>query len=404
MNTATQTGADPDVQDGEVVVNENPRLAAIDAMTARMENARTSELQEALEADPGLAQNQAQINDQIDAANAEAIANGTLQPPPSEDLDGAASRTPIESTPEPQALPGNLAEDPLAEYIVMQDGQPMFQTKVNGQDRMIPLAEAKKQLQIGTAAAARMSAAANYEQQTTRELQERERIIADKERALTARMNVPAVPAQADLSENDLLEEAQEIFNTAFTGSEDEAAKKLAKTLMKIKNTAPAVQTAPIDERAIVSRAAKAAVDAIQKVSKDTDIREGYAQFQSDYPEIMSDPMLYKMADSMTDQIEKENPSWPISHVMQEAGKRTREWVTDLRGDEVQPPSTSNTTTPPDLTDSTQENRNTRKANMVRIPTAAVGAVYETPSDSAVEEQTPQQAFAELQAARGQYS
>ena len=335
MNTATQPGADPDVQINEVVVTENPRQVSIDAMTKRMEDARDAELADALAADPGLAHNQAKIENEIAVANAAAIAAGELAAPDPNDLDGAASRTPMH-LPQPQTtepLPAELAGDPLSEYIVMDQGQPMFQAKVNGQIQLIPLADARRQIQIGTAAEVRMQQAAARETNIT----QRESDLGARELAFANRVTSTAptarseLPPAGDVSEEDLLDEAREIFNTAFSGTEEDAARKLARTLSKLRAPAPA-QVQRVDERAIVSKAAKAAVDAIQNVDHKKDVQSGYQKFQEDYPEIMGDLQLYKMADGMTDEIANENPNWKISRVMQEAGKRTREWVNSVQG------------------------------------------------------------------------
>ena len=423
MNTATQQGADrdyvtnaptnkpanPDLAINEVIVKESPRNISIAAMSERMEAARVQEVAESIEADPGMAANQARIDAQIQAANQEAIEAGLLAAP---DPDGAASVQPLHTPPaepKPAPLPADVAADPLSEYIVMQDGKPMFSTKVNGQLRLIPLEDARRELQIGTAAAIRMNEATRLHQQVS----EREVAMSANEAALAQRVAtapvVPAVPAQVGLTEEDLYDEAREIFSTAFTGTEEDAARKLAKTLVKLRGSVtPVAQMQPrVDERAIVRKAAQAAVGAIQNVEKTKDVRSGYVKFQEDYPDVMSDPALYKMADNMTDEIERENPTWPISQVMDEAGKRTRAWVNKLKGIEPDPPPdppdlpvNQNTGVPPQPP--TQEHRQARKSELVRIPTVASAAVHEQPAEEVEKEQTPQEAFAELKESRGQ--
>ncbi len=406
MNTATQVqgAANPDVKIGEVVVKPNPRQVAIDAMTARMEHQRETEQIEDAAADPGLAHNQDAINREIQESNAAAIAAGTLQP--SDPNDGAASRIPMhpeQAAPVADPLPAEIAADPLSEYIVMENGQPMFQAKVNGETKLIPLEQARRQIQIGTAAEVRMQQAAAFEQSTTHTLDERERGIAIREAALAQRTAAaPApVPAKADLTYEDLLDETREIFSTAFSGTEEDAAKKLATTLLKIR--APTAMSAvPIDERAIVSKAARAAVTAVQNVGKKQDVQDGYTQFKLDYPELMDDPILYKMADGMTDGIEQEHPDWKISQVMAEAGKRTRAWVNKVKGVEPDPVPTPGTTNTPAPTQHPTQNRQERKAELVRMPTAAASAVHQAPADVPEEDQTPAEAFAELKSSRGQ--
>jgi len=406
-NTATPQGAaDPDVKIGEVVVKPNPRQVAIDAMTARMETARTDELNDAIAADPGLAANQHSIDSEIAAANAAAVAAGTLAPPELE--DGTASVQPIHAPAEPAAdpLPASIAADPLSEFIVMDNGKPMFQAKVNGETKLIPLDQARRQIQIGTAAEVRMQQAAAFEQNTTRSLDERERGIATKEAALAQRTAAatppPGTPPPGDFTDEDLLDETRGFVSAAFSGTEEDAAKKLAHTLSKLR--APAAVAQPVqrvDEGAIVKKAARAAVTAVQNVDKQKDVDTGYAQFQTDYPDIMGDPKLYKMADDMTDEIEKENPTWPISQVMDEAGKRTRAWVNELKGIEPAPPTLPIVPNTPVVTPH-PPNRQERKAELVRMPQAAVGAVHQPPADEPEEEQTPAEAFAELKSARGQ--
>ena len=409
MNTATRQGAaDPDTQIGEVVVTPNPRNVAIEAMTQRMEAARTTDLAEAIEGDPGLAHAQASLEDAIDASNAAAIADGTL-PPPELD-DGAAYIEPLEKevpAPAGDPLPADLVDDPLSEFIVMDSGAPMFRAKVNGEDKLIPLDQARRQIQIGTAAEVRMQQASLFEQETTRTLDERERGIATREAALLQRTNaapvVPIVPASVDLSEEDLLDESRDFLSTAFSGTEEDAAKKLAKTLSKLRAPA-AIATAPVDEQRITHNAAKAAVQVVRNDERNKDATTGLVQFKTDYPEIMKDANLYKMADDMTDVIEIEHPEWDISQVMDEAGKRTRAWVNQIKGVDPEPdPDLTPAITPtPVPTQHPPTNRQERKSKLVRMPQAAAGAVHEVPAEVPEEEQSPIDALNELKESRGQ--
>ena len=401
MNTATRPGADPDVQINEVVVEPSPRDIQIEAMTERAHAARQTELDDALSEDPGLAHNQAAIEREIDQSNAAAVAAGTLAPGVDPDLDGAASRTPMHSPAPPvTTLPAELAGDPLSEYIVMDKDQPMFQTKVNGEIRLIPLAEARRQIQIGTAAEIRMQQASSYEKETAANVNTREQQLRQKELAFNQRVEQATpnsnVPAQADLSDDDLLDEARDIFNTAFAGTEEDAARKLARTLSKLRAPAAVAQAPVIDENAIAQRAARAAVTAVDSRDRNKDVQTGYAQFQEDYPEIMNDAHLYKMADDMTDEIAKENPNWDISRVMDEAGTRTRAWVSGLKGEKPQIRSA------PTVPQHPTQDRHARKAGLVRMPQAAASAVHQIPTEEPETEQTPAEAFAEIKASRGQ--
>lgn len=409
MNTATQQGAVSNAN-VKIEVRPTPRDVAIEAMTKRMEDARVDELQEAVESDPGLAATQNAINSQIEESNQQAEREGLLvRPDPY--LDGAASREamhPPEDPPAAEEIPAELAGYPLAEYIVMENGQPMFQTKVDGQQQLIPLDQARRSLQIGAAAAARMSEATAIK----RSLDERALKLSAGEAALQARMKeAPAATSAAPvtpptgLSDDDLLDEANEIFNTAFSGTEAEAAKKLGKTLMKIRDAATTPMQPRIDAQAIARQAATMAVGAVDDRARKKDVHKGYEGFKTDYPDIMKDPHLYKMADDMTDEIAKEHPEWDISQVMDESGKRTRAWVNNLKGIEdtgnpAPEPTDENanavTTIP------TQETRQERKSGLVRMPAAATGAVHQKVTVEDEAEQSPLEALKELKASRGQ--
>jgi len=415
-DTATQQGAariespivDPDVRPGETPVTKSPRDIALEAMGARQEQVRTDELNEAIAGDPGLAANQEAIDSEIRQANAEVGIVHQPEAVPAFGSDGAASVQPIHTPqPAPSALPGNLQDDPLADFIEMHNGTPMVKAKVNGQDRLIPLTDAKRQLQIGTAAEVRMQAAAQMESNA----KTREAKVTAGEAALSARMKAasaqPVVPAQADLTDEDLLEEAKDIFNTAFTGSEDDAAEKLAKTLLKIKQSAtPAAQPAQIDPNQIARQAASMVYGTLTQESKKKDVATGYEAFKSNYPDIVGNGQLFKMADDLTDKVEKEHPDWSISQVMDEAGKRTRAWVKNLTGQEpdtgvTPPPTVPGDQNSPAVALDTQS-RQERKAGLVRMPTPAAGAQHFTPEEPGEAEQSPQEAFADLKRSRGQ--
>ena len=421
-DTATQEGAapsepqvDPDVKQDEIPTRPNPRAAALEAMAERQEQERRRELDEALAADPDLAAQQNRIDRAIADSNAEAGIVHPDEETPSyggniDQYDGAASRQPMNQSPERDRpdLPQKLQDDPMADFIVMQNGAPMVKAKVNGEERLIPLADAKRQVQIGVAAEVRMQNAAQAEKL----LNDRANKLTAGEAALAARMKVlqsqPSVPKKPDLTDEELEREATEIFETAFSGTEEDAAKKLAKTLVKIRDSAAArVQPTPrLDTDAIARQAANIATGVLTEQSRKKDMTKAYEKFKGDYPEIMKDPHLYKMADGLTDQVEREHPDWNIAQVMDEAGKRTRDWVKGLRGDAE---DTGDNPTPKPkpnqnslVSDTTTQTRQERKAGLVRMPTQQGAAVYSEPEETGDVEQSPQAAFAELKKARGQ--
>ncbi len=310
------------------------------------------------------------------------------------DPDGAASVAPLhdESPPEaPPALPQDLEGDPLADYVVMHEGKPMFKVRVDGQDMMMPLDRARQQIQKHEAAEVRLQNAAALQ----RQLDERAQALEENEAAFNAKIAEQTTPPPVDVEIDDddtLLAEAKDVLTTMFQGNEDDAAQKLT-TLLKQTRTPAQPQAPVIDPKAIVKEATAAAVQEISDADKQRDLQTGYAQFKNDFPDIIGDQNLYVMADRMTDEIQAEHPDWLPSQLMQESGKRTRDWVAKMKG---------NTSQEPPIDTDTNTTRQERKEDLVPIPTAAAGAQQPLGEPGEEPEQTPQEVIAEMRESRGQ--
>ncbi len=415
MNTTTRTGvasqqADPDVRNDEVPVEtRSPRDIQLEAMGERQEDHRRTNIDEGLADDPGAASIHNRLVEQQEENRAEAEAAGLLEPL---ENDGQQYVEPMHE-PAPvvrEDLPTNLQADPLADFIVMDGEAPMFLTKINGENMLIPLNEARRKLQIRTAAEIEMKNAKEFR----KTLDNRESALSAGEAAFQARMNTapiqtPAAPTvQAGMSEDEIAREARAFVGSAFTDDEETAASKLTKLLLKTRTPVQQLAPAPVvDVQGIVRQATANAVQTIKANDAQLDLVDGIQTFETEYPDIVGDVRLYGMADKMTDEIEGENPSWPKSQVMLEAGKRTRKWVEDLRGtastdsDDVNDVVTTEDVT---ISEHTQpprtQSRQERKQGLVRIPQAAT-AVQDT-TETPVRQQTPQEALAETRAARGQ--
>jgi len=404
----------PDVKEGEVVVsmNKSPRdlaLKEIEEKTAQMHEAQ---IKEAVEGDPGAKALQDRMQAAQEAATAKGIAEGKLPPPEALDPDGAQYREALHpDQPDPAVtvtepvLPAELKDDPLAEHIIMDEGKPMFALKVNGENVLMPLAEARRRLQIGTAAEIRMQNAASKE----KDINERERKLTAGEQALEQRMRgaiVPAqeVPAKPGLNEQEIRTQANDFVVTAFSGSEEDAAEKLTKLLLSTR-TPQAMPTASVDEAAIISKATHAAVGVMTAVDRKKDLAAGFEQFSEQYPEILADANLYRMADSMTDGIDAEHPDWSKAQVILEAGKRTSEWVENLKGTEpvVEPNDGDVPVTDESISEQSlppTQIRQKRKQELVRIPQVATAA--QPMAEPEEVPQTPREALDEVRRERGQ--
>lgn len=295
-----------------------------------------------------------------------------------------------------QDLPEEYQDDPLADYIVMdeENNTPMFVAKIDGKERYIPLDRARQQLQKHEAAETRLQHAAEYAKQ----LEAREAQIRAAEQALEAKQKAaeqspPSVPQVPDVSDQDLRKEAQQFVNSMFAGTDDEAVESLAELLGRMR-TGPQQSTPQIDPDEIANRAAFAAREQLRKEAEDRDVSEGFKKFSENYPDIMADPNLFRYADSLTDAIEaewkSEGRSFMPSEVMREAGDRTRKWVSGLSGQE----QTGEGDTP------RGQDRQVRKRKLRPMP--KTGSKKQSVREPQQPEETPHDYVLEMKRLRGQ--
>jgi hypothetical protein len=276
--------------------------------------------------------------------------------------------------------------DPLADYIVLSDGVPMFKTKVDGQEKLIPIENARAQLQKHVAAEIRLQQAATEK----RALEQREAAIAEGEARLAAKLKQlqEAPPSvKPDVSDQDLSDQAHQVVSSLFTGSEDEAVKSLTDLLGKIRQApGPQVDTQETVAQAVAAAKRELAAEsaAKERERQQKDINSGFKKFSEDYPEIVENADLFRYADGLTDAIQSENPDWSPSAVMTEAGKRTRAWVESLKAPADPAPN---------------NDRQNRKRNLTPMPQARMGTQERDPGEPP---ETPQSMIDEIRAARGQ--
>lgn len=283
-------------------------------------------------------------------------------------------------------LPAEYEDDPLAEFIEMDGDEPMFRAVVNGQQQLIPLEKARADLQKNVAADQRLREAA----QVQANLEDREKAIAAREAELQAKlqtMHSEVSPPQGEEPQSDeaLTDEARSVVKELFTGSEEDAAAKLADLLLK--NRGAAQVSTSMDPEAIARAAVVAAKQELSAEAQEKDVKKGYKKFLDDYPEIAADDNLFAFADGLTSKIEAEHPDWMPSEVMLEAGKRTREWVESQKGDKKASEQ-----------DPAQNDRSERKRKLRRVPRARQGA---EPRESETPEETPNSIIAEMRKQRG---
>lgn len=375
--SADQQTAPPKPATPEAPVN--PRDAILNSMDEQIDKERQQEQRAYLE------------------ENAEELGMAPPPPEPGPNADGAQAIAPMhppaELAPAPQPVIPEGYEG-MAQYIVMHNGEPHMKAKVNGVDKLIPMARVQQQAQKLDAA----DVSLQHANQLTRDLAQREEFVRQNEVNLKTKMETLTTPVPPSDAPDDaiLLSEAQDIVSTLFKGKEEDSAEKLADLIKR--SRVPVTAAPPIDTTLIARQAAQVAKAMMTEEDLQKDAVSGLEQFQTDYPEIMADPNLYYMADKMTESIEREHPDWKPSHLMMEAGKRTTEWLAKQKGTVVNPNPGD---LPPEPPASQDPSRQAGKDNLVRIPAPALGAV--SPSGEQEEEvQTPHDALAEIRESRGQ--
>ena len=357
----------------------NPRDQVLADMEARLDAEREAEIAASISAAPA-----------VDTDDAEAAVEAAKVAAEAAE-EGLASKEPMHPEEKSDAgeLPEEYWDDPLAEFIVMdeENNTPMFVTKVDGKEVYIPLDRARQQLQKHTAAEARLQQAAEQK----KALDDREARILVNEQALESRIKEqsnahhPSGPA-TDVSDQDFQAEAEEVVQSLFNGTPEEAAEKLAAVLQNSRT--PQGQT--VDTEAIVAQAAVQTRQTLAAEDAETDARKGYQTFKTDYPEIASSKKLFDVADGMTEEIASE---WNIegrmfrtSELMAEAGKRTREWAHSMKAPEEQGSKPNN-------------DRHDRKRKLRPMPTSQSQRMTPVEEEPA---QTPTDTLAEIKKARGQ--
>jgi hypothetical protein len=270
-------------------------------------------------------------------------------------------------------------EDPLAEYVVRDNGKAMFKTVVDGKVHLVPLDKARAQLQKHLAADIRLQQATERQ----RGLDAREVAIRTTETQLRQRAAQPVVQPMDDAA---LERESTELVRSLVSQPEAVAAKRMAETLKKIRTAAP-----QIDVNAVARQASTLARQEIAAEDNVKALSSGLQDFTRDYPDISADPDLFALADRKTNAIAAEHPEWTPGQVMDEAGKQTREWVAGISGKPVVRKDPKSPTLP--------NNRQLVKQTLKPMPQARSARPAQVVDETGT---SPSDALAEIRKSRGQ--
>jgi hypothetical protein len=326
---------------------ENSRQAAIDAIAEKVSARHRDEQQKAID---------------------EGLAAKTDEQDPEEGADAPAAEA--EEQEEAGAAPE--VEDPLSGFAVIKDGKPVVKLKVDGQERFIPLEQARAVLSKNEAADARLREAARQRQ----EIEARERALQAREAEVNARaQKLGTQPPDTDAGDPDLKTEAKKLANKLLTGTEDEVAETLVTVLT------PRQAKAPVVDPKAIAKEVRQELTAEQAQEK---LVESLKKFEEDFEDIAKDPVLYAAADVISDQVKAENPTWTTDQILSETGKRTRERFGQPR---------------PAVTTTATVNRQERKNNLRPLPQARVAAQAKPTEERPM---TPAEVVREQRRARGQ--
>ena len=370
---------------------KTPRDLESEALSERFEAQRAADLREAISGDPGLAETQRLFDaNQV----SEEDPGGPPETPGSPDADGAASREPMHKADEAAAPVPKVDADSSQDDIVETDQGPAFKLLVDGEWQLLPIAKAKAELQKGESANKRLQDAELLRQsnaQFRQELDRRDAQLREAEAAHRASASLPHVApseVQSDAPTIDLKAASRDFIDLTLEGNEEGAAEKLFETLSGIQdaNGRNGVDPAEIERRAASAAQAEIAQD---RLAREWD--QAKADFDREYPEIISDPELFSYADTLTDVVKKEHPEFTTSQLMQEAGSRVRQFVSRLRGEPAEE------TKEPVILD-----RQARKQQLVPMPSqrTARSGPDTGPDPNRVE--SPADIIREMRAARNQ--
>jgi len=358
----------------------DPRLTARDELLARMdaqvEAKRAKEQEEFLassDVDPAAWLLHQKMTAEARGAEAPVI---ETTPEPEPQIEEPAPRAPVVK---PAERVSNKGDDALGQWVVRVDGKPMFKTRVDGQERLIPLEVAHREMQKIGAGDERLRQASALQKQLDARAEQLRRT--EAELAARARSTAQVAP----IDDRALDTKAVELVRSLVTESEDKAAAKLAEVLKTVRQ-AP---VAPIDVDAITRQAAEVAERKLVERETNRALKEGFEAFQTNYRDIASDPELFALADRRTDAIAAEHPEWSPGKVMEEAGKQTREWLRSIGVPTAQPQGQ-----PP-------SNRQQRKEGLRPLPTPQIARPVATEGEKP---QTAADVVAEMRKARGQFT
>mgnify|MGYP006865005784 CR=1 FL=1 len=217
--------------------------------------------------------------------------------------------------------PEITAERPEEPPVFKDDGVWKTRTKVNGEEVVVPYDDVKMRYQKGTAADKRLEEAAlRMRQVEAREVQLRQvQQQLEQQKQLSERD-----AARSVLSGKDAQKETgvKEVIDAIYSGEEEEAVNALGTLIGNIKGHGQ-----ERNESVTPDQIVNLVENRISERNAEIDRQNAILEFKKEFPEIAEDPRLWEIADRETIAVIQENPSANVHAIMEEAGKRTRAWM-----------------------------------------------------------------------------
>ena len=337
-------------------VSQNPRMQAM----AAIEEDNQRRIHEQLVAegiDPGF------VPGNQPAPRAEAT-----PPAPTPEPEPDATPTPPAPTPAPRAkapVPSNLLAQLGDEPIPFEAlDQVKVRVKVDGEEREMTLHDVRRSTQLDGAAQKRL-------QQANELLEQARRAATTPPPPATPPVGVAPAPDSRESAPASTTEEVDNLVSALFNGDEDTAKVLLGKILAGSQQAADPA-----------SLAQQAALTVRQQLS----VEEANGKFRSDFSDIVGDPHLARAADGFYEEVMAESPHKSYAEALEEAGKRTRDWMAS-KGLRTATGSASG---------STRQEKQQRKERIDEVR-----SLNRTPANQEVREPTPSEVIAEMRKERG---
>jgi hypothetical protein len=226
---------------------------------------------------------------------------------------------------EDELVPDDEGEEEAEDFVTV---------KIDGEEKKVErdqiLEAGVRTFQKESAADKRLQAASEQ----LKKLQQYEYELRQREEALAK-----ALPSQQDEQTREQSENDRQVYRKTaealYSGDEDAAAEALEKLLEGRGSNEPAAPQ--VDTNQLVQ-------EAVRQTRLEMQIESARESFVSEFSEIVSDPVLTRLADEESAQLLNSNPEYTPKQNLMEAGRRVREWVEAHGGGKHEPAPESNKT------------------------------------------------------------